>query len=312
MGKSTLIRLAVAALESDYADQMAADPSLRPVVSMSAPAATNVFDWVEFYRVGLKELGEPIATDHNVRARIGTSNQARDRFARSLELHGTRIVVVDEAGHIRAGVRDSRLDLQLNVFKSLSEQTGVLFIFAGTYELLSMRGLNSQLARRGRDAHFPRYEADGTDFADFRDVVVALLDHLPIEHAPSIAEEIDTLYIRTVGCIGRLKDWFTRALAEALREGRPLDYSHLEREMPDLASLEAAVAEVADAEIYLRETVRQDLEIRQRLGFGLSEDELELIEAAFEADQPEPAPKPRRKGRPGKPRPKRQGREEAA
>ena len=308
VGKSTLIAQAVAALTGDYHEEMLEDPSMRPVIAVSAPASSTVFDWVEFYRVCLEELREPIATDLAARSRLGTTNQARARLARSLKQHSTRIVIVDEAAHIKAGVSDQRLESQLNVFKSLSEESGVLFVLAGTYDILPLRDVNPQLGRRGRDVHFRRYRPDGDDYASFRDAVLGLLARLPIDYDRAIEHEIETLYLRSCGCVGRLKDWLTRALSVALEDGSALTFRHLEQELPALSLLLAAAKEVAEAEDQLRDTTLLDLEIRQHLGLGLTDEEHALVD---QATTPEPQPTPgktarTKRGRIGKPKPRRE------
>lgn len=308
VGKSTLITRAVAALSADYREAMLADPSMRPVIAVDAPASSKVFDWVEFYRVGLEELREPIATDLSARSRLGSANQARARFARSLKQHSTRIVIVDEAAHIKAGISDERLESQLNLFKSLSLELDVLFVLAGTYDILPLRDVNPQLGRRGRDVHFRRYRPDGDEYASFRDAVLALLARLPIEHDRAIEREIETLYLRSCGCVGRLKDWLTRALSVALDEGQVLTFKHLEQELPALSLLRAAAEEVHVAEQALRESTLLDLEVRQFLGLGLTDEERVTVE---QATTPEPPPGPARTARTkrvrvGRPKPRRQ------
>jgi energy-coupling factor transporter ATP-binding protein EcfA2 len=272
VGKSTLLALIVATLERDDAEAMAGNPSYMPVICFAAPASNIQFDWVEFYTKGLKELHEPVATPkaNRLKSRKLTNNEAREDFIAALGTHGTKVVIVDEADHIKSGVSDSRLHMQLNVFKSISAETGALFVFAGTYETLKLRNLNAQLGRRSRDVHFARYTDGVDDYADYRDSLAKLLARLPVEIADDLLAEIETLYLRTCGLVGTLKDSLTRAMSEALQEGSPLRWEHVEREIPPRAAAVVAAIALSEAEEQLAEDIGLELELRRHLGFGLS------------------------------------------
>ena len=294
VGKSTLIARIVEIVESDYSREMADVASFTPILPISAPASTSVFDWREFYREGLKALKEPLALNAKLRGRPQTINEAREAFIDSLQTHGTKVVVIDESGHIMTGVSDNRLETQLDVFKTISEKTGVLFVFAGTYQILKLRNLNAQLGRRSRDVHFERYTDQAVDYADFRDALAALLSKMPIPVEDGIVGHVEAFYLRTCGLIGRLKDWLTRALSEALIAGSELGYEHLEREMPSLLSLMVASTELEEADSLLTEHPGLELELRDKLGFGLSAAERAAVIEARQVPEV-PAPKPAKK-----------------
>ena len=101
----------------------------------------------------------------------------------------------------------------------------------GTYELLALRNLSAQLSRRSVDVHFRRYRAEHNDeLKAFKNVLWSFQNHLPLHEQPDLIGEWDYFYERSVGCIGVLKVWLTRALAKALKDGgKVLAHKHLEK-----------------------------------------------------------------------------------
>jgi len=89
--------------------------------------------------------------------------------------------------------------------------------------------VNPQLACRGVDVHFPRYDmTQEEDCQVFKSVLWALQRQLPVEEEPLLAQKHwEFLYARSIGCIGLLKLHLNRALNRALKEGArtvTLDY----------------------------------------------------------------------------------------
>ena len=98
--------------------------------------------------------------------------------------------------------------------------TKTVHVLVGTYDLLVFRNLSAQLSRRSVDVHFARYRATpGADVRAFRSVLWALQRNLPLEEEPDLLQQWPYCYERTIGCVGVLKDWLTRGLAEALEQG---------------------------------------------------------------------------------------------
>lgn len=118
---------------------------------------------------------------------------------------------------------------QLDWLKSMTNTTGVLHVLVGTYELLAMRKLNGQTARRGLELHFPRYHYQHQpDQEAFQRALVTLLGQVPLEtDIEALVQYWPYFYERSIGCIGVLKDWLVRAVAASLAEG--LDKLILER-----------------------------------------------------------------------------------
>ena len=72
-------------------------------------------------------------------------------------------IMIDEAQHLGKIPSGRRLLDQLDVVKSIANQTKTVHVLLGTYDLLAFRNLNVQLSRRSIDVHLARYHADDTD-----------------------------------------------------------------------------------------------------------------------------------------------------
>jgi hypothetical protein len=79
------------------------------------------------------------------------------------------------------------------------------------------RNLSAQLSRRSIGVHCSRYQATNeVDMRAFKSVRWSFERNLPLEQEPDLLQHWKYCYERTIGYVGVLKDWFTRALAEAL------------------------------------------------------------------------------------------------
>ena len=102
---------------------------------------------------------------------------------------------------------------------SLASLTNTVHVLVGTYELLPFRNLSAQLSRRSIDIHFPRYRAERSgDYTAFRNVVFTLQRHLPLPGETDLLPHLEYCYERSIGCVGLVKDWLTRALALAINQ----------------------------------------------------------------------------------------------
>src|SRR2546426_6099571 len=103
-----------------------------------------------------------------------------------------------------------------------------MHILTGTYELLPLRNLNGQAARRGLEIHFPRYQFQHEpDQLAFQRTLLTLLQQIPLKvEVKPLVDQWSYFYERCIGCIGVLKDWLVRAPAAKLaaRQGElPLE-----------------------------------------------------------------------------------------
>ncbi len=228
VGKTTLIRLLEERLLAYAAARMHSCPHFIPFASITAPeAGSGRFDWIDFYRPVLRQLGNPFVDSptHPIRAR-----QMREATEAAYLERKPLAIIVDEAHHLAESTRGSRLVAQLNHLKNFENTTGVSHILVGTYEMRPFRKVNPQLALRSIDVHFPRYDmTKEQDCLIFKSILWALQRQLPVEEEPLLAEKHwEFLYARSIGCIGLLKLHLNRALTCTLKEGaRTVTLDHL-------------------------------------------------------------------------------------
>lgn len=184
-------------------------------------------------------------------------------------------ILIDEAQHLTKIASGRKLQDQLDCLKSLSNQTGILIVLLGTYELLIFRNMSAQLSRRSVDIHFQRYHADIEDDINmFQSVLMTFQQHLPLKEEPNLIARWDYFYERSIGCVGILKEWLTRALSEALEDGgKRLTRKHVTRFALSLAQCEKMLSDAKESELKMAET--HEAYLRLRTGLGL---EVEPIE----------------------------------
>src|SRR6266851_7831880 len=129
-------------------------------------------------------------------------------------------VMIDEAQHLGKIPSGRRLLDQLDVIKSIANQTKTAHVLFGTYDLLAFRNLNGQLSRRSIDVHLARYRAeDSEERQTFIKVVRSFEKELPFEERPDLVSDWEFLYERSLGSVGVLKEWLVRAATVASRKG---------------------------------------------------------------------------------------------
>ena len=178
--------------------------------------------------------------------------------------------MIDEAQHLGKIPSGRRLLDQLDVVKSIANQTKTVHVLLGTYDLLAFRNLNGQLSRRSIDVHLARYHAeDSDDRQTFINVVRSFEKELPFEDRPDLVRDWEFLYERSLGCIGVLKEWLVRAATVAARKGGRLTRANLEAQALSIAQCEQMHAETADGELKLNESSQAVVRLRGRLGLSV-------------------------------------------
>lgn len=276
VGKTTLRTRIEQALLKLEMEAMLKDPGYLPFVSMEAIAASRSYDWREHLIRALIAANEPLI-DYKINPEAYKMSQKRDLargvkdtelvLRRSLELclhhRRTKYVIVDEAQHLkRVGSGRKYVD-QMDTIKSLAETTGAIHILIGTYELLELTGLSSQLCRRSAYVHFSRYSNhDERDQIAFASMLQSFQQHLPLAQPPDLLSYEDSLYEKTFGCIGVLKTLLNDALSLALSsKDEILTKEMLEKSAPPLRDLVQMSREIAEGEGILRETDEQLVEL---------------------------------------------------
>lgn len=286
VGKTTLQRRLVRRLTEAALPALAEDPGRLPVVGLEAvPPDGRSFSWKDYYLRALAALDEPLIAHKRacVAARRGEGEAllaATTRWAvapalrRALEqalLHRRPAAfVVDEAQHLAKLSSGRKLQDQLDCLKSLASLTGTVHVLVGTYELLAFRNLSGQLGRRSLDIHFPRYRQERAEDAHaFLRVLRTFQHHLPLPGESDLGGQWELCYERSLGCVGMLKDWLTRALAAALeQDAAALQPAHLAAHAPAVAQCLRMATEAREGEARLAESAAERAHLQALLGLA--------------------------------------------
>ena len=325
VGKTTLLTHIERRLIDLALSQGDRSTSHLPTLKLDAvsPALTQ-FKWGDYYQRALLLLQEPhveYAVDYRRQVPVltrqtveqnplpwkGRTDTAALRliFERALKHRKPYAILIDEAEHIAKAARGSKLLDQLDHLKSLAIMSQVVHVLVGTYDLMVFRNLSAQLSRRSIDVHFSRYQATNeADVRAFKSVLWSFQRNLPLEEEPDLLQHWKYCYERTIGCVGVLKDWFTRALAEALEQGeKTLSRPLLEQHALSVDRCGQMVSEAVAGETALTEDDQAAYRLRVRLGLERGPTERHG-QALQENDRQERSvPSPRRHARVGQRKP---------
>jgi hypothetical protein len=310
VGKTTVVGRCKRRIIEERRKEMEDDPGYVPVVGMEAISPERGdFNWRDYYIDALRAFNEPLinrkiqipepgAGRENTAQHAPCNNDSRSVLRAALESAIRRrrpiIFFLDEAQHIAKISGGRKLQDQLDCLKSLAIRTNTAHALVGTYELLILRQLSGQLSRRTRQIHFARYQAESAkDLRDFKNVLWNFQIRMPLKSEPDLMGHWEFCYERSLGCIGLLKDWLTRALAAGLSEKRPqVTIKHLEQQALSFSDCQKIITEILEGEALLAESERT----RKRLRRLLSLEEVKASAGATTSDgQPATTSK---KGRP--------------
>ncbi|HFK1457216.1 TPA: AAA family ATPase [Bacillus cereus] len=285
VGKSTLIEELKKEIINNLFDELEKERSILPFVSIELISPdSGIFNWKDFYVRVLRAMEEPliekkiiyknnIEPEKREKIKVGpghylTSPELRRSLENAFYYRKPQVFIVDEAQHFTKVPSARKYLDQLDSLKSLSNLTKVPQLLVGTYELKNFVNLNGQLARRTFDIHFPRYDiSNKQDFINYLGVIKGLFEYLPIETSSSLLENWDYLYERTVGCVGILKDWLTRALRLALENNeKSLKIQHLRNTALSINKVSKLVDELSQGEACFIENSDKILDVRIKLG----------------------------------------------
>ncbi|HWR45078.1 hypothetical protein [Sporomusa sp.] len=96
--------------------------------------------------------------------------------------------------------------------------------------MLQLCNLNGQLANRSTLIHFPRYDARNEEEIEiFQNILLTFQANMPIEVERDLEVDWESLYIRSIGCVGACKLLLNKAVATALEESaKILTLDHIE------------------------------------------------------------------------------------
>src|ERR1035441_8289700 len=282
---------------------------MLPIVSLEAPAPdSHQFSWKDYYLRALVEMEEPLIDrklTHTAHTsfRGGSGRALNDPrvpgIALRLALESSLIhrrpkaFFIDEAQHLAKMKSGRKLQDQLDSIKSLASITNTVHVLFGTYELLPFRNLSAQLSRRSIDIHFPRYRAERSgDYTAFRSVLSTLQLHFPLPSESDLLPHVEYCYERSIGCVGLVKDWLTRALALALNQGAStVNLKTLEGTAWSLDQSERMARETVEGERDVSENAENRDRLRHILRLGTTSSV--VVPAADRVNSPAPHVRPR-------------------
>lgn len=307
VGKTTLRRRVEQDLKESMTEALRQDPGMIPVVSIEAPAPdSSQFSWKDYYRRALVAMEEPLIDRKLTHAARASFSDAHGRALCDPRVPGIelrlalesglihrrpRAFFIDEAQHLAKMRSGRKLQDQLDSIKSLASLTNTVHVLFGTYELLPFRNLSAQLSRRSIDIHFPRYRAERTvDYAAFRNAVFTLQRHLPLRGESDLLPHLEYCYERSIGCVGLVKDWLTRALAFAINQNaHAVSLEMLRRTAWSLDQSERMAREAVDGESDVSEKEEKRHRLKQLLQLGA----MTSVPAVARAKSPAPSASPR-------------------
>jgi len=288
VGKTTLLAQIEKRLIDLSCSQGIGRPVHIPTLRLDAVSpALNQFKWGDYYQRALMLLQEPLveytvdygqpfarltkaAREQGLVPSRGFTDTAASRlaFEQALKHRQPHAILIDEAEHIAKAARGSKLLDQLDHVKSLAIMSKTVHVLVGTYDLLVFRNLSAQLSRRSIDIHFSRYRATNeADLRAFKSVLWSFQRNVPLEEEPDLLQHWKYCYERTIGCVGVLKDWLTRALAEAMEKGeKTLSRALLEEHALSVDRCDQMITEAMAGEAALTEDDNAAYRLRVRLG----------------------------------------------
>jgi len=288
VGKTTLLEHIEKRLLEQALSRMQTDHSHLPVARLNAMApSSRLFKWPDFYTRALMSVSEPLIDykidyhslipvfndklKRHVTPRSGGDAAALQRaWEQVIKYRQLAAILIDEAQHFGKVAKGSSLSEQLDHIKSLAVETQTVHVLAGTYDLPIFRNLNAQLSRRSIDVHLPRYDATKKeDRQAFQKVLLSFQRHLPLEEQPDLIHQWKYCYARSVGCVGILKGWLTKALDEALENGeKTLSPTVLERHAETVDRCDQMISDIAEGEKRMIVAPGADEQLLFRLGLS--------------------------------------------
>lgn len=285
IGKTTVRNVIYRRVINQAREEMLADPGYLPIAAFAATTlGSNSYNWTDHWVRSLEALNEPLI-EHKRLPKTSTvvpatvSSRMREKLAalrRSFEnaakMRRLRTLLIDEAHHLTY-VSTKMLRYQIEAIKSAADDSAAVHALFGTYELLLLRNASGQLGRRAVTVHFDRYKAaSDEDVSAFTEVVKSFQVHMPFVKTPSLLPHLGYCFERSLGCVGLLKDWFCRALADALESNdTTLTYRHLRKHEYPASVLLTISNEFLKGEELLSEDESAFTLIRERLGMGIAQ-----------------------------------------
>lgn len=245
-----------------------------PVVDVEAiPPDQGQFNWKDYYRRSLEKLNEPLIDHKKLQNPAKIDNLTYAALRKSLEnalyYRKTSVFLIDEAQHFMKMKSGRKFQEQFDIIKSIANITKVPHVLFGTYELLSFININAQLSRRSTEIHFSRYKLDSIeDIKDFQKTILSFQRQLPVRKEPSLVENWEFLYERSLGCVGILKNWLERALIYSMEhENDTITKIDIKETAISLAKASTIAEDMVKGELELEEDIGKQSQLKRLLGF---------------------------------------------
>ncbi|MFG0215288.1 AAA family ATPase [Brevibacillus porteri] len=283
VGKTTLFSRLIKRVINDSLELLENDPGRLPIVGLRAIAPeTGNFDWKDFYIRSLEACYEPLIK-HKVdttlpknapRKKEDVARELKRSLENTLRYRKPKAFLIDEAQHLTKMASGRKLRDQMDIIKSLAEESNVLFVLFGTYELLPFRNLSGQLSRRSADIHFPRYRINkAEDEQAFFNALWMLQRHMPFEEQPDLINNWEFFYLYSIGCIGILKDWLSRTYNANLLSNRfTITLEDFKKHAFSIDQCHKMVSESIEGEHQLEENEDKRRELMSLLGLNHQEE----------------------------------------
>src|SRR6266568_5758915 len=229
VGKSTVMQRVAEKLRAEEPN-----PSVVPVVTICAsPEDVGASARLDYYRKVLKQLQGHVAVRDRVKHLPLFTNperksrdpaewlEMREAVQYALSLLRVKVVFVDEAQHLMYVDTSHKPTAQLDWLKTFTEQTNVLHVFVGNFDLYDCCHLNAQAARRMRDLPFHRYHLNNeSECAEFATALRTFLEEVPLAvDVPGLLSHWRWFGEWSLGCIGVLSDWLVETVDALCKQG---------------------------------------------------------------------------------------------
>jgi hypothetical protein len=278
VGKSTVMQRVAQKLRAEEPDHW-----VVPVVTIRAsPEDVGASARLDYYRQVLKQLQGHVAVRDRVKNLPLFTNperksrdpaewlETREAVQYALALLRVKVVFVDEAQHLMYVDTPHKPTAQLDWLKTFTEQTNVLHVLVGNFDLYDCCHLNAQAARRMRDLPFARYHLNNeTECAEFATALRTFLEEVPLD------VDVDGLLSHwrwfgewSLGCIGVLSDWLVETVDDLCKRGETtLTIEALERHalQPDQRARMEIEARTGERKVELGKTKGEE-DLKRLLG----------------------------------------------
>src|SRR5260370_58018 len=282
VGKSTVMQRVAEKLRAEEPN-----PSVVPVVVIKAsPEDVGASARLDYYRKVLKQLqGHVAVRDRAKNLQLFTKQERKSRdpaewldmraaVQYALSLLRVKVVFVDEAQHLMYVDTPHKPTAQLDWLKTFTEQTNVLHVLVGNFDLYDCCHLNAQAARRMRDLPFYRYHLNNeSECAEFARALRTFLEEVPLDvDVAGLLSHWRWFGEWSLGCIGVLGYWLVETVDALCKQGETtLTIEALERHalQPDQRASIEMEARTGERKVELAKAKGEE-ELKRLLGNPIS------------------------------------------